>query len=63
MCVCVCVFSYLSIYLSGGNKRTSVDHPNYNIIEINQNTEKSPGDMTKLAVPQTPVRNNRLTPV
>ena len=26
-----------------GNRRTSGDHPNYNITEIGQNTEKSPG--------------------
>ena len=25
-----------------GNKRTSGDHPNYSIIEIDQNTEESP---------------------
>ena len=28
-----------------GNKRTSRDHPNYYIIEIGRNTEKSPGDL------------------
>ena len=28
-----------------GNKRTNRDHPNYNFIKIDQNTEKSPGDM------------------
>ena len=27
------------------NKRTSSDYPNYNIIKIGQNTEKSPGDL------------------
>ena len=27
-----------------GNKRTSRDHPNYNITEIGLNTEKIPGD-------------------
>ena len=27
-----------------GNKRTNGDHPNYSIIKIGQNTEKSPGD-------------------
>ena len=43
------------------NKRTSGDHPNYNIINISQNTEKSPGDLKRLAVTQTPVRNHRLT--
>ena len=31
-----------------GNNRTSGDHPNYCIIEIGQNTEKSPGDLLSL---------------
>ena len=33
-----------------GNKNTSGDHQNYSIIEIVQNTEKSPRDLSKLAV-------------
>ena len=41
-----------------GNKRTSRDHPNYSIVEIGQNTEKSPGDLTRLAVTQTPGKNH-----
>ena len=41
--------------------RTSGDHPNDNIIENNQNTEKSPRDLRKFAVTQTPVRNHQLT--
>ena len=44
-----------------GNKRTSRDHPNYYTIEIGQNTEKSPRDLKRLAVTQTPVENHRLT--
>ena len=44
-----------------GNKRTSGDHPNYYIIENGQNTEKSPGDLRRLAVTQTPVINHQLT--
>ena len=32
------------------------DHPDYSIIKICQNTEKSPGDLRRPAVPQTPVR-------
>ena len=28
-----------------GNKRTSGDYPNYFIIKIGQNTERSPGDL------------------
>ena len=40
-----------------GNKRTSGDNPNYSIVEISQNTEKSPGDLNRLAVTQTSVEN------
>ena len=43
-----------------GNKRTSRDHPNYNIIENSQNTEKSPRDLRGLAVTQTPEKNHQL---
>ena len=44
-----------------GNERTSGDHPNYSIIEIGQNTQKSSGDLRRLAVTQTPARNHQLT--
>ena len=44
-----------------GNRKTSRDHPNYRIIKIGLNTEKSPGDLRRLAVTQTPVRKHRLT--
>ena len=45
-----------------GNKRTSGDYPNYCMIKIGQNTEKeSPGDLRRLVVTQTPMRNHRLT--
>ena len=33
-----------------GNKRTSGDHPKYSIVEFDQNTEKSPGNLRRLAV-------------
>ena len=46
-----------------GNKRMTGDHANYSIIEISQNTEESPGDLKRLAVNQTPVRNHQLTMV
>ena len=36
-----------------GNNGMNGDHPNYSIIEIGQNTEKSPVDLKKLAVIQT----------
>ena len=41
-------------------RRTTGNHPNDNIIKINQNTEKSPGDLPRLAVIQTPVINHQL---
>ena len=45
-----------------GNKRTSRDHSNYCIIDdISQNIEKSPGDLRKLAVTQTQVKDHQLT--
>ena len=39
----------------------SGDHPNYCIIVIGQNTEKSPRDLRRLVVTQIPVRNHPLT--
>ena len=36
-----------------GNKGTTGDYPNYSIIKIGQNTEKSPEDFRILAVTQT----------
>ena len=44
-----------------GNKRTSGDHLNNSIVEIDLNTKKSPGDFRRLAVCQTPVENHWLT--
>ena len=38
----------------------SEDRPKYNIIENGQNTEKSPGDVRRLAVTQTPEKNHQL---
>ena len=43
-----------------GGGRTSGDHPNYNIIENGQNTEKSPGDLRRLAITHTLVKNLQL---
>ena len=42
-----------------GNKRMSGDHPNYSNVEISQNTEKSPGDLRRLPVTQTPVTSHQ----
>ena len=46
-----------------GNKRTRGDHPNYNIIEIGQDTKKNLGNLRRLAVTQTPVENHQFTVV
>ena len=43
-----------------GKKRRNGDHPNYSIVEISQNTEKSPGDLRRLAVTQTPMKDHQL---
>ena len=44
-----------------GSKRTIGDPSNYCIIKIGENTEKSPGDLKRLAVSLTPARNHQLT--
>ena len=36
-----------------GNNGTRRDYPSYSNIEIAQNTEKSPGDLKRLAITQT----------
>ena len=41
--------------------RVGGEHPNYSIIENGQNTEKSPGDLRRLAVTQTAVKGHQLT--
>ena len=38
--------------------RPSGDHLNYSIIENGQNTEVVPGDLRRLAVTQTPVKDH-----
>ena len=44
-----------------GSWQPSGDHPNNSIIENGQNTEKSPGDLRRLAVTQSPVKDHQLT--
>ena len=44
-----------------GYKRTIGDHPNYCIMNVGQNTEKSAGDLTRFVVTQTPVSNHYQT--
>ena len=41
-----------------GSWWTSGDHPNDSIIEDGQNTEKSPGDLRRLAVTQSQVKDH-----
>ena len=55
--------SYRIINGPGGLGRwwTSGDHPNDSIIENGKNNEKSPGDLRRLAVTQTPAKNHQLT--
>ena len=43
-----------------GNNGTGGNCPNYSIVEIGQNTEKSPGDLRRLTVSQTPVKSYQL---
>ena len=43
-----------------GNQSENRNHPNYSIADISLNTEKSPGDMWRLAVTQTLVKTLKL---
>ena len=63
--IMICAFGTVTKRLlkgTGGLRswRTSGDHPNYSIIENSQNTEKSPGDLRRLAVTQTPAKDHQL---
>ena len=63
-CIWCSWYSYQRIEISIGglrNNMTSGDHPNNCSIEIGQNTTKSPGDLRRIAVIQTPVKDNQLT--
>ena len=44
-----------------GNRKSSRDHPNYDIVYIGQNTAKSPGDVRRLYVTQNPGKDHQLT--
>ena len=48
-------------YEEFGNKWMSGYYPNYSSIKISHNTVKSPRGLRRLAVTQTPVRNDQLT--
>ena len=43
-----------------GSKRTCTDQSNNTIIKISQDTEKSPGDLIRVFVSQTPVKDHQL---
>ena len=43
-----------------GSWSTSGDYPNYSLIENGQNTEKNPGDLRRLAITQTSVKDHQL---
>ena len=42
-----------------GNKRTSGDHPKYSIVEIGQNTEKSPEDLNSSKKPSANAQKSK----
>ena len=42
------------------NKNMSGDHPNDSTVKIGLNTEKSPGDLRRVDVTQTPVKEHQL---
>ena len=52
----------LKDFVKGLEKLKSEDNPNYSIIEGSQNTAKSPGDLRRLAVTQTPMKDHQLIP-
>ena len=45
------------------NKRARGDYTNYSIVEIGQNTKKSPSDLNRLAVIHIPAEDHQLTVV
>ena len=53
-------YSNKKIIKGFGGWRRSGDHPNYIIIDNSQITEKSPGDLRRLAVTKTTVKNHQL---
>ena len=46
-----------------GSWRTGRDYSNDSVTENDQNLETSPGDLRRLAVNQTPMKNHQLTPM
>ena len=44
-----------------GNMRTNGDHLHYSIVEISQKTERSPGDLRRIAVTSASVESHEIT--
>ena len=44
-----------------GLRNKSGDNPDYSIAEAGQNTKKSPGELKRLTITQTPVKDHQLT--
>ena len=44
-----------------GNKRTSGDHPDFSILKIGQNTDKSPRDLKIIVCAYNPVKDQQVT--
>ena len=64
--ICDWCFGYSNERITKGTEGvgswwTRGDNPNNNIIENGRNTEKSPGDLSRLTVSQTPVKDHQLT--
>ena len=49
--------------ISTGLVKGFEDYTNYSIVEVGQNTAKSPGDLRRLAVNQIPVKDHQPMPV
>ena len=45
------------------NQRKNLDHPDYSIVEISQDPEKSLGEPRRVAVTQTPIKACQVTQV
>ena len=45
------------------NQKTSGDHPDNSIVKISQNSAKSPGDLRRIIVTQTQVKDHQLRQV
>ena len=44
-----------------GNKTRSGEHPSCSVVKLDQSTKKSPQDLRRVAITQTPVENHQLT--